>query len=210
MPLNRPNEAAANPECFITLYYNHNGNLLLTRPTSTNLQYFTVFHLTTSDHPKIATYLEELISDNSSQIYSSRKMCQELSLLNELEDWYILRIYRDIQGKWHTPFPHHYTEHRSQDLSKLIARDLQRFIKQLKQRCDYRNILGNYSTILQTYQKIYQDHDPDYYHALNELSAIIEQEQYLLLSDHEEIRKAYIHCKNAKHDLYNQYMTQNR
>lgn len=210
MPLNPTNESTTEPECFITLYCHHDGNLLITRPTSTNQQYFTAFQLTTIDHPLLATYLEALLSDTNTQTYSFREICQELSLFNELEDWYILRIYRDIHGRWHTPFSYHSPKPHNHEVSRLIAIDLQRLIKQLKQRCHYRNILGNYPAILQAYQKIYQDHDPDYYHALSELSTIIEEEQYLLLSNHEQIRKAYIHCKNAKQDLYNQYMTQNR
>lgn len=210
MPLNPANESTTKPECFITFYCHHDGNLLITRPTSTNLQYFTTFQLTTIDSPHLATYLEAFLNDTNTQTCSFRQMCQKISLLNELEDWYILRIYRDIHGVWHTPFTYPYTERSHQEISKIIATGLQQLIRKLKQRCHYRNILGNYPAILQTYQKIYQDHDPDYYHALSELSAIIEEEQYLLLSDHEVIRKAYILCKNAKHDLYNQYMTQNR
>lgn len=69
---------------------------------------------------------------------------------------------------------------------------------------DYREILNEYLQILQN--TVYDDPVKDY-EQKEHLIQLLESEDYLLLSDDEEMRKLYIKIDKKSRDLYNAYMT---
>lgn len=108
---------------------------------------------------------------------------------------------------------------------KFFIWSIEGLFRRIKAQCEFRELGGKYASILKGYKKSIKEHG--YWYAkdkkygkvlhldkdidvildsLEPLRIIVENESYLLCSDKEEIRIAYIELKEALHDVYNTYM----
>lgn len=107
-------------------------------------------------------------------------------------------------------------------MGERIADSIAHIYSKFKKYCKFRECNGKYAEILKNYIEILHTKHPlradmdyleneyiisqnvvDNYESMKELISIINSEDYLYLSDNEEIREMYIIAKEICSDLYN-------
>lgn len=110
-----------------------------------------------------------------------------------------------------TPFDHGYAKEQPQYWSRFIAGDICSYYQRLRKLCQERELDGRYLEFLRAYlEKIETETVSDpvkEYESKKSLMDLIRSEDYLLLSDHRDIRDTYIRIRDAISELYNTYMS---
>lgn len=132
----------------------------------------------------------------------------------DLRNWFSSRLVREDRHNmaWKTPFGHYYGADQIQYNGKYFAEDVSYYLESLQKICRFREAVGDYSIILRTYlNKLSEDNrDYRYYEEVKPLIGILESEDYLRVSENNEIRELYKKCMDQCANLYNRYMTEVR
>ncbi|MBR2802354.1 MAG: hypothetical protein IKE21_07155 [Erysipelotrichaceae bacterium] len=128
----------------------------------------------------------------------------------KLKDCYRRRII--VSGKdVKTPFDHGYAKEQPQYWSRFIAGDICSHYRRIKELCRERELEGRYLGFLETYlEKLETETSSDPvkdYEGKKILMDLIRSEDYLLVSDNQEIRDTYIRIRDVIAELYNSYMS---
>lgn len=127
-----------------------------------------------------------------------------------LENAYTTRLIRGNREKvaWETPFGCYYGQDQLQYNGRFFANAVDRFCDKLRKRCEIREMKEAYKPVLQKYIPYISAINPMRYDVdIKPLAELLENESYLLLSPHKDIRELYIQCRNLCRSKYNAYMT---
>lgn len=111
---------------------------------------------------------------------------------------------------WKTEFGHYYGAEQEETNGSIFASNIKELPNQLKRRCEIREAGGNYLSVLNYYEMVYDNLSGgavERYESFKNIIDILDSEKYLICSDNSEVRKKYIELKKKGAGLYNSYMT---
>lgn len=206
-----PNYDLSNRRTHIELYFNTLNDLLIVGVVDNNYIYWAsktkVYEKEINE--EIFNYIEnksfELVS-NENSVFKSINISYE-----ELKMWYKTSLVRTSEHNmaWMTPFGHCYGADQIENNGKYFANDVAGYLKDLLRKCKFREAGGSYIKILDYYLDILKKDDNNiyYYKEVEDLIKLLENENYLVVSDNEGIRQKYLLIKQISANLYNQYMS---
>jgi len=206
-----PNYDLKKRETSIKIYLNLTGNLIILGVVDNN--YIHWASITKTNEIEVNESIFNYISNVKYDIVSSEyKALESVNIrYEELKKWYCSSLTRADENNmaWRTPFGHYYGVDQVKNNGLYFAKDVNCFLASLQKLCHYRESNGNYIIVLRGYYDILSGDKGDYayYELVKPLIGILEQENYLRVSENDEIRKLYVECMNQCSRLYNQYMT---
>jgi hypothetical protein len=131
---------------------------------------------------------------------------------DDLKLWYnteLVRTTSDYNMAWKTPFGHYYGKDQVQFNGKYFSNDVAGFLDILLERCRFREANGSYEEVLDYSLNELMKNDKDvlYYTKVKSLIEMLIKEDYLVMSDHEHIRRKYILFRETADKLYNRYQS---
>lgn len=201
-----PNCDLSNKKVIIEFWLNHLENLVLIGKIDSEICWFS----RTSLHDKETNArIFDYISNQKPEIFSSEYFILSEKDYRNIRNWYKGRIYRTENGMWKTPFVIAYPQ--KEQNGKRFASDIITFFDKMQKKCRYRYDNGRYvKTLDEYYKKLSGGWGSEYYYKMSELIEIIDDENYLLLAENNDLREAYIRCMEEAHTLYCSMMTETR
>lgn len=130
---------------------------------------------------------------------------------SEVKNWHYFSVskqwYQD-HYRYRSPVSNCFLGDSPHNHGVFLANEIQSFFQKEQAKCHFRLIDDGYVTILRKYYSLLiQERNPEYYHIMQPVITILENESYLKLCPVEEVRQLYLQCLGKCSDLYNTYMT---
>ncbi len=208
-----PNYDLSMAQSWIRLFLNRNGKLLIIGQADNNYIYWA--SLTDQNEKEKNEAIFNYIADESLRF---DMVSNEWLVFNaagvpydELKTWYQTDLVRPLEQNvaWKTPFGHYYGKDQAELNGRSFARDVSQYLDVLKKRCRFREANGAYEAVLDyCLGELSGDYgNALYYTQIEDLISMLRQEQYLVLSDQEQIREKYLLVAETAGKLYNQYQS---
>ncbi|WP_313153204.1 hypothetical protein [Lacrimispora sp.] len=200
-------------QSLIRLFFNKNGRLLIIGQADHNYIYWA--SLTGKDEREKNEAIFNYIADEFfrfEMVSSERLVFHAASVpYDELKTWYQTDLVRPLVQNmaWKTPFGHYYGKDQVELNGRYFARDVSQYFDVLLKRCRFREANGAYEVVLDyCLGELSGDYgNALYYTQVEDLINMLRQEQYLVLSDQEQIREKYLLIAEKADKLYNQYQS---
>lgn len=211
-----PNYDVSKRETSICLYFNRKGKVLIIGRLDNNYIYWASF--TNTDDRELNKAIFNYIADDFFQVDIVSSQRNVLEFINfpydALDTWYRTELRRASEDykAWETPFDHYYGKKPIEDNAESFARDISEHLKTLLTRCQFREANGAYEEILDycLCELSMDGGNVYYYEQVKEMIYMLEAEQYLILSDQEQIREKYFRFRKEAGRLYNQCQSASR
>ncbi|SHO52352.1 hypothetical protein [Anaerocolumna xylanovorans] len=211
-----PNYSVSKKEASIRLYFNREGKVLIIGRIDNNYIHWASF--TNTDDKELNAAIFKYIADESigfEMVSSERAILEFIKVpYDALDIWYRTELYRKREegAGWETPFGHNYGKNAIELTASSFAYDVSKHLDVLLRRCRFREANGLYESVLD-YCLCELSKDGGnvfYYECVVDLISMLQQEQYLILSDQEQIREKYFRFRKEVSRLYNQCQAASR
>lgn len=202
-----PNYDLSDTEVIIEFRINHLKKLAIIGRIDNN--YICWFSLTSLDDRETNTRIfDYLVSERPETVSNEYHILSEKDY-SDYKTWFKGRIYKNSDGWWDTPFGISYSPEYKEHCGKSFASHVQLYFKQIQEKCRYRSDNGKYVKVLNKYyNKLKGGTGAEYYYDMLPVREIIEDEEYLLLAENDDLREAYIKCMQQSYFLYCTYMNE--
>lgn len=114
----------------------------------------------------------------------------------------------DGRSGWETPFGCWFSDEQAANNGRFFAQGVRRYYNKLLRQCEFREANGAYKTLLQHYAQVIEQIDAqDYTDLVKPIREVLESENYLGASPHEDVRALYFRCMELCGQKYNGYMS---
>lgn len=211
-----PNYDVSKRETSICLYFNRKGKVLIIGRLDNNYIYWASF--TNTDDRELNEAIFNYIADDFfkfDMVSSERKVLEFINFpYDALDTWYQTELRRtsEYDMAWQTPFGHYYGKESIKDNAGYFARDVSGHLKTLLTRCQFREANGAYEEVLDycLCELSMDGGNVYYYEQVKDMINMLREEQYLILSDQEQIREKYFRFRKEAERLYNQCQSASR
>lgn len=198
-------------ETSITLYFNTAGEVIIVGTAGEEYVFWLsvtgtedvelngqIFNHITNDELNYVTRLDKALAQKNidyETLAGYYKVCLTQSLSPDIA--------------WETPFGHGYSKSQRENNGDFFAQDVRQFVSTVRLRCGLREGGGAYVTVLEQYAAFLKSAEK-YALEVQMLQELLQGEDYLVLSENEQVRKLYLECRERCACLYNQYMMEAR
>lgn len=200
-----PNYDLSDTEVVIEFRINHLKNLAIIGRIDNN--YICWFSRTSLDDKETnARIFDYLLSERPETVSNEYHILPEEDYI-DYKTWFKGRIYRTADGMWNTPFGISCSQKDKN--GERFAKDINSFFDEMQKKCRYRYDNGKYvKTLDEYYKKLSGGMGADYYYDMLEIREAVENEEYLILAENDDLREAYIKCMQQSYFLYCSYMNE--
>ncbi len=195
---------------WINLYFNNGGEIVIVGNVDNNYIYW-LSVTKTEDLQTNERIFNYVAAGNILGVTQQYKALEQAGIsYAELKNYYCVKIMRSSDGKkWHTPFGCYYGEDNAAQHGMFFARSVKYFVGTVHRKCEQREAGGKYEAVLEIYLQQLKTAD-SYDYRVQLIEEILKSEDYLILSENENIRRLYSECIGICGKLYNDYMTASR
>lgn len=206
----KPNYDLTNSERYIQLAFDSKGNVLIVGVIDNNYIHW-LSKTSIDDIRTNENIFNYLVNENYFYISQMYLALNQIGIeWDSLKEYYMvdLKPFHDSKIGWDTPFGHYYGKDQKEHNGHFFATDVKNFLNKILYKCIIREGDGQYINLLKYYISILNCFDfMEYDKSIKLIREILENEQYLRISENAELREAYIECMDIISSKYNQYMT---
>ncbi len=197
-------------ETGMTLYFNSEGEVIIVGTVDNYIFWLSVTK--TEDMALNEEIFNRIDSGKLVRVSYLHKVLAEKNMtFGDLEKYYMVRLKRSHEQNmaWETPFGHYYGKDQAERNGSFFARDVKGFVNEVNKWCEVRECGGMYADILKSYADTLNK-ATEYDTTVQTLQNLLKAEDYLCISEREEVRRLYVECCARCSELYNRYMTEEK
>lgn len=197
-------------ETGMTLYFNSEGDVIIAGTVDNYVFWLSVTR--TEDMALNEEIFKRIDGGKLVRVSWLHKALRALDLAYEdLAGYYMVHLKRSQKEgmAWETPFGHYYGIDQAERNGSFFAKDVKGFVSEVNKRCEVRECGGRYADILKSYADMLNKAE-EYDTTVQTIQNLLNAEDYLCISEREEVRRLYVECCARCSALYNRYMTEAR